>query len=42
MGAIYGGKIRRDEINPKTGKAWTFEDVPAFWKKKTEYWMKTN
>lgn len=42
MGAFYGGKIRRGEMNPKTGKAWVLEDVPAFWKKKTDNWLKTN
>ncbi len=42
MGAFYGEKIRREEINSKTGKAWVLENVPAFWKKKTENWLKTN
>ncbi len=42
MGAFYGKKIRREEINPKTGKVWVLPDVPSFWKKKTESWLKTN
>ncbi len=42
MGAFYGEKIRRGEINPKTGKAWVLSDVPPFWKQKTESWFKTN
>jgi hypothetical protein len=42
MGAFYGNKIVNKEINAKTGKAWTIKDVPAFWKAKTENWLKEN
>lgn len=40
MGAFYGSKIRNGEINQKTGKAWKLEDVPSFWRAKTELWLK--
>jgi len=40
MGAFYGTKIKNAEINPKTGTAWTLEDVPALWRTKTEQWLK--
>lgn len=40
MGAFYGNKIRSEEVNPKTGEPWKLEDVPAFWRKKTENWLK--
>lgn len=41
MGAFYGSKILRgdDEINPKTGKAWTIDDVPKLWREKTQTWL---
>lgn len=39
MGAFYGNKIKDKEINPKTGKAWVLEDVPAYWRAKTEQWL---
>lgn len=42
MGAFYGSKIRNGEINPKTGKGWKLEDVPSFWRTKTEKWMESN
>lgn len=41
MGAFYGNKIKNMELNQKTGKAWTLEDVPVFWKAKTERWLKS-
>lgn len=34
MGAFYGTQIRSGEI--------TLEDVPKFWRKKTEKWLKEN
>lgn len=40
MGAFYGSKIRNGEINQKTGMTWKLEDVPAFWRTKTEVWLK--
>ena len=40
MGAFYGTKISNAETNQKTGKAWTLSDVPAYWKSKTEEWIK--
>ncbi len=40
MGAFYGSKIKNKEINPRTGKEWTLEDVPSFWRKKTEEWLR--
>ena len=42
MGAFYGSKIVDKEINTKTGRAWTVKDVPAYWKEKTEKWLKDN
>lgn len=36
MGVFYAEKIKRLEINNKTGEPWKFEDVPSLWKKKTE------
>lgn len=29
MAMLYASKIVMEAINPKTGKAWTFSDVPA-------------
>lgn len=40
MGAFYGRKILGGEINQKTGEAWRLQDVPLFWKSKTEQWLK--
>ncbi len=40
MGAFYGTKIKNADINPKTGKAWTLKDVPAFWQAKVKTWLK--
>ncbi len=42
MGAFYGNKIENKEINTKTGQAWTLNDVPQFWKGKTEKWLLEN
>ncbi len=42
MGAFYGSKIRSTEINPKTEKEWKLEDVPSFWRKAAEKWIKEN
>ena len=42
MGAVYGSKIQDGEINPKTGAPWKLEDVPAYWRAKTEDWLKAN
>lgn len=39
MGAFYGRKILNGEINPKTGAAWTIDDVPKFWRKSTQEWL---
>ncbi len=39
MGAFYGKKILSEDINPKTGKAWTLEDVPAYWREKTKKYL---
>ncbi len=40
MGTFYGCKILNGEINQKTGEAWRLQDVPSFWRKKTEQWLK--
>jgi hypothetical protein len=32
MEPIYLRMIRKGEINPKTGEAWTVEDVPLLWR----------
>lgn len=29
MAMLYASKICMEAVNPKTGKAWTFSDVPA-------------
>lgn len=42
MGNFYGTKIKDAEVNQKTGKAWTMEDVPSFWRKATEKWITEN
>ncbi len=42
MGAFYGIKIRNGELNPKTGEVWTLQDVPSFWRNKTESWLEDN
>ena len=42
MGAFYGTKIKNEVINPATGAAWTIKDVPSYWVKKTEDWLKAN
>ena len=39
MGAYYGNKIKTGQINPATEKSWTLNDVPDFWKDKTEAWL---
>lgn len=39
MGEFYGKKIANGEINPKTGAAWTIDDVPRLWKKATQTWL---
>lgn len=42
MGKFYGVKIKNEEINPKTGKAWTIEDVPKLWRNATQKWLDEN
>lgn len=42
MGKFYGVKIKNEEINPKTGEAWTIEDVPKLWKRATQKWLAEN
>lgn len=39
MGAFYGRKIVNGVINPKTGEAWTLEDVPTHWRAATAEWI---
>lgn len=41
MVAFYVSKIENHEINYKTGKAWTAEDVPKLWRKKVQEALKT-
>ena len=41
MEVFYGTKIKNKEINPKTGKAWTLDDVPAYRREATEQWLKS-
>ena len=36
MGRFYAEKIKRPDINDKTGEPWKLEDVPSLWRKKTE------
>lgn len=40
MGAFYGTKIKAGTVNSATGKAWALEDVPKFWRKKVDAWLK--
>ena len=42
MGAFYGKKILKKEINKNTGQPWTLEDVPAYWRPKVETWLAEN
>lgn len=42
MAAFYGTKIKNHEINPKTGSAWVIEDVPKFYRAKTQAWLDEN
>lgn len=42
MGKFYGVKIANKEINPKTEKVWTIEDVPKFWRNATQKWLEEN
>lgn len=39
MGAFYGTKIKSGEVNTDTGKAWVFENVPAYWRPKAKKWL---
>ena len=39
MGEFYGKKILNGEINPKTGQPWTINDVPKYWRAKTQAWL---
>lgn len=39
MAAFYGTKIKKQEINPKTGEAWTINDVPRLWRAATQAWL---
>ena len=42
MAKFYGTKIKNGEINPKTGEAWTLEDVPKLWRNATAAWLAAN
>lgn len=42
MAKFYGTKIKNGDINSKTGKPWTLDDVPRLWKKATEKWLAAN
>ncbi len=42
MGKFYGTKILNGEINTRTGKAWTINDVPTLWKNATMRWLEAN
>ena len=42
MARFYGTKILHGEINPKTGEAWTIEDVPKLWRNATAAWLNNN
>ena len=39
MGAFYGRKILKGELNPKTGAAWKIEDISAFWRPAVEAYI---
>lgn len=41
MGAFYGGKILVGGMNEKTGQQWCIEDVPSYWREKTEKWLES-
>lgn len=36
MGTFYAEKIKKEEINERTGESWKIEDVPKLWRAKTE------
>lgn len=42
MGEFYGKKIKKEEINPRTGLMWNLMDVPLFWRGKVEKWILEN
>ncbi len=39
MGEFYGKKILSGETSGKTGLPWSIEDVPLYWREKTEKWL---
>ncbi len=39
MARFYGTKILNGDINPKTGVAWTIDDVPRLWRNATATWI---
>lgn len=39
MGAFYGTKILKGEINSKTGEPWKIEDVANFWRPRVIAWL---
>ena len=42
MAAFYGRKIKKGEINAKTGQAWVIDDVPERWQDATQEWLDTH
>lgn len=42
MGEFYGKKIKKEEINPRTGFVWEMIDVPVLWKEKVKDWLLQN
>lgn len=42
MGEFYGKKIKKGEINPKTGEAWKLADVPKLYRAKVEAWLEAH
>lgn len=42
MARFYGLKIKNGEINPKTGMAWTIDDVPKLFRAATAAWLAAN
>lgn len=42
MARFYGLKIKNGEINPKTGMAWTIENVPKLFRAATAAWLAAN
>lgn len=39
MGAFYGNKILKGEPKDSEKNPWTIDDVPKYWREKTQAWL---